>query len=474
VFQKIRRIHFVGIGGIGMSGIAELLLNLGYKVSGSDTRPSPITQRLAELGGTIHAGHAAGHVEGADVVVVSSAVRPDNPEIAEAKRRQIPVIPRAEMLAELMRLKYGVAVAGSHGKTTTTSMVATVLGHAGYDPTVVIGGRLNTLGSNARLGKGDFIVAEADESDGSFLKLTPTIAVVTTIDREHMDHYSDLAEIQAAFAAFANKVPFYGAAVLCLEDPNVQAIIPRIERRIVAYGTSNQADLVASHPEVRNFGSRYVVRRHGKLLGEIELAVPGQHSVLNSLAAVAVGLELDVPFQKIRAALAGFQNADRRFQIKGEVSGVLVVDDYGHHPTEIIATLAAARASCDRRIVAVFQPHRFTRTRALSEEFARAFYHADVLLVLPIYAAGEDPIPGVTAERLAGEIKRFGHRDVSYAPDFAAARVQLEEKLSEGDLLITLGAGDVWKVGEEILAAMASGRGGKETGHGDQDHKGAR
>lgn len=451
MFQKIQRMHFVGIGGIGMSGIAELLLNLGYKVSGSDLKSSPITSRLEKLGGKIYIGHDAAHVENADVVVVSSAVRPDNPEILEAKRRQIPVIPRAEMLAELMRLKYGVAIAGSHGKTTTTSMIATVLGYAGCDPTVVIGGRLNALGSNAKLGKGDFIVAEADESDGSFLKLTPTIAVVTSIDREHLDHYPNLAEIQSAFVAFANKVPFYGAAVLCLEDPNVQASIPRIERRIVTYGTSSQADLVASHVTFKSFGSSYAARHQGKLLGKVTLQVPGHHSVLNSLAAIAVGLELDIPFEKISAALEQFQNADRRFQIKGEKRGILIVDDYGHHPTEILATLSAARSSWDGRIVAVFQPHRYTRAQALEEEFARAFYHADVLVVLPIYGASEDPIPGVTGEKLSSQIKKFGHRDVSYAEDFVAARKMLEEKLQKGDLLITLGAGDVWKIADEFL-----------------------
>ncbi len=439
-----------------MSGIAELLLNLGYKVSGSDLKLSPITDRLEKLGGKVFMGHAAENVENADVVVVSSAVRPGNVEIVEAKRRQIPVIPRAEMLAELMRLKYGVAIAGSHGKTTTTSMVATILSHGGYDPTVVIGGRLNALGSNARLGKGDFIVAEADESDGSFLKLTPTIAVVTTIDREHLDHYADLAEIQAAFVAFANKVPFYGAAVLCLEDPNVRAIIPRIERRILAYGVSNQADLVASHIEFMGFGSKYSLRRHGKSLGALRLQIPGLHSILNSVAAVAVGLELDIPFERIVEALAGFQNADRRFQIKGEQGGILVVDDYGHHPSEIIATLSAARGASERRIVAVFQPHRYTRTQALEEEFARAFDHADILIVLPIYAASETPIPGITGERLAAQIKKFGHRDVSYAEDFATARGILDEKLKEGDLLITLGAGDVWKIADEYLSSGSS------------------
>jgi UDP-N-acetylmuramate--alanine ligase len=451
MFKKIQRIHFVGIGGIGMSGIAELLLNLGYQVSGSDLKLSPLTQRLSALGGKICAGHCAENVHQANVVVISSAVRPDNVEVVEAKRLQIPVIPRAEMLAELMRLRYGVAIAGSHGKTTTTSMVATVLGHGGYDPTVVIGGRLNALGSNARLGKGEFLVAEADESDGSFLKLSPTLAVVTNIDREHLDHYAGLAEIEAAFVAFVNKVPFYGAAVLCLDDPNVQAIIPRVERRIFTYGTSKQADLVASRIEFREFGCRYQVRNRGDLLGTLSLQVPGQHSVLNSLAAVAIGLELDIPLEKIITALGEFQNADRRFQIKGDTRGVLVVDDYGHHPTEIIATLSAARAATDRRIVAVFQPHRYTRTRALEEEFARAFYHADVVIVLPIYAAGEEAIPGVSAERLAGLIKKHGHRDVTYASDFPATLEALRDKLQSGDLLLTLGAGDVWKIGEEWL-----------------------
>lgn len=348
-------------------------------------------------------------------------------------------------------MKYGVAIAGSHGKTTTTSMVATVLVHGGYDPTVVIGGRLNALGSNAKLGKGEFLVAEADESDGSFLKLSPTLAVVTNIDREHLDHYAGLPEIEAAFAMFVNKVPFYGAAVLCLDDPNVQAIIPRVERRIIAYGTSKQADLVASRIEFQGFGCCYQARYQGNVLGIISLKVPGQHGVLNSLAALAIGLELDIPVQKIIAALREFQNADRRFQIKGEKQGVLVVDDYAHHPTEIIATLDAAHNASDRRIIAVFQPHRYTRTQALEEEFARAFYHADMVIVLPIYAAGEDAIPEVTAEKLAGLIKKHGHRDVTYAPDFPAAVQMLRTRLQEGDLLLTFGAGDVWKIGEEWL-----------------------
>jgi UDP-N-acetylmuramate--alanine ligase len=451
MFRKIQKLHFVGIGGIGMSGIAELLLNLGYRVSGSDLKQSSVTDRLSALGGTIYLGHRASQVEGTDVVVISSAVRTDNVEVVEAKRLQIPVIPRAEMLAELMRLKYGVAIAGSHGKTTTTSMIATVLVHGGFDPTAVIGGRLNAFGSNAKLGKGDFLVAEADESDGSFLKLSPTIAVVTNIDREHLDHYSSLEEIQAAFVAFVNKVPFYGAAVLCLDDPNVQAIIPQVERRIVTYGTSSQADLVASRIEFQDFGASCQVRYKGDPLGTLRLRIPGEHGILNSLAAVATGLELEIPFEKMAAALASFQNADRRFQIKGTKGGILVVDDYGHHPTEIIATLSAARHACDRRIVTVFQPHRYTRTQALEDDFARAFYQADVLIVLPIYAASEESIPGITSEKLVERLKKFGHRDVSYAHSFAGAQLLLEEKLQDGDLLITLGAGDVWKVGEEFL-----------------------
>jgi len=453
MFRKMGRIHFVGIGGIGMSGIAELLLNLGCQVSGSDLKQSPITERLAALGGKIHYGHAAANAVEANIVVVSSAVRPDNLEVLEARRRKIPVIPRAEMLAELMRLKYSVAIAGAHGKTSTTSMIATILVEGGYDPTVVIGGRLNALGSNAKLGKGDFIVAEADESDGSFLKLSPTIAVVTNIDREHLDHYAGLAEIQAAFVEFVNKVPFYGAAILCIEDPNVQAIVPAIARRIITYGTGDQADYQASHIQFSDFGSSYQLRFQGQPLAHIRLRIPGQHSILNSLAAVAAGMELDIPADSIAAALAGFQNADRRFQIKGEKNSVLVVDDYAHHPVEILATLSAARGSCDRRIVAVFQPHRYTRVRALEEDFARAFYHADVLVVLPIYAAGEDPIAGITAERLVEQIQRFGHRNVFYADGFPSAAAILSRNLTGGDLLITLGAGDVWKVGEGYLRA---------------------
>jgi UDP-N-acetylmuramate--alanine ligase len=451
MFRKIQKLHFVGIGGIGMSGIAELLLNLGYQVSGSDLKHSAAIERLEALGGIIHIGHTAENVCDTNVVIISSAVRADNPEVVEAKRLQIPVIPRAEMLAELMRLKYCVAIAGSHGKTSTTSMIATVLVSGGLDPTAVIGGRLNAFGSNAKLGNGDFLVAEADESDGSFLKLTPAIAVVTNIDREHLDHYANLTEIQSAFTAFANKVPFYGAAIVCLDDPNVQAILPQIERRIITYGTSSQADITAAHIEFHDFGSICQIHHHGKRLGQLDLRVPGKHAILNALAAIATALELEIPFEKTAAALASFQNADRRFQVKGKKGDILVVDDYGHHPTEIIATLKAARNACDRRIVAVFQPHRYSRTQALFEEFCRAFNDAGALLVLPIYAAGEMPIPEVTAEKLVNQIKQFGHRDVHYATNFDTAQQILRNKLQDGDMLITLGAGDIWKVGEEFL-----------------------
>ncbi|MCL2877195.1 MAG: UDP-N-acetylmuramate--L-alanine ligase [Acidobacteria bacterium] len=451
MFRGNQKLHFTGIGGVGMSGIAELLLNLGCRVSGSDLKPGPAIDRLRALGGEIHIGHSADHVCRADVVVISSAVRQDNPEVVEARRRQIPVIPRAEMLAELMRLKYGIAVAGAHGKTTTTSMIATVLVGGGLDPTAVIGGRLNAFGSNAKLGLGEFLVAEADESDGSFLKLSPTIAVITNIDREHLDHYADMDEIRSAFADFANKIPFYGAAIACVDDANVRAILPRLERRVVTYGFSGQADVSASHLEFHGFGSCCRVHHKGNVLGTLRLGVPGKHGALNALAAVATALELDMPFEKTAAALAGFQNADRRFQIRGERNGVLVVDDYGHHPTEITATLRAARQGCDRRIVAVFQPHRYSRLQALEDEFSRAFNDADALIALPVYPAGEEAIPGVDAERLVERIRQSGHRDVTYAPDSDAALRILHDRTGDGDLVLTLGAGDVWKTGEAFL-----------------------
>jgi len=463
MFKKFQHIHFVGIGGIGMSGIAEVLLNLGYRVSGSDLRRGPITDRLEQLGGTIFEGHAAGNIEGAQVVVTSTAVRPDNVEAVEAARRQVPVIPRAEMLAELMRLKYGIAVAGSHGKTTTTSMVATVLDRAGLDPTVVVGGRLNTLGSNARLGRGDFMVVEADESDKSFLKLSPTIAVVTNIDREHLDFYRDLDEIQASFVEFVNEVPFYGSAVICLDDVNVQAIIPRITRRVVTYGMRAQAEVSVAAVQIwrQRFGSEFTVRRRGAELGPIRLHIPGEHNIANALAAVAVGLELEVGFGEIAAALESFRGAERRFQIKGQIEGdrdgILVIDDYGHHPTEIRATLAAAK-STGRRLVVLFQPHRYSRTAALADEFARSFYDADVVLLADIYAASEDPIPGVTAAALAEAIERFGHRGVRYVGGVERGAAELSAVAQPGDLVLTLGAGNVWRAGEEFLEVKTQGK----------------
>jgi UDP-N-acetylmuramate--alanine ligase len=459
VLRRIRHIHFVGIGGSGMSGIAEVLLNLGYTVSGSDQKRSAVTDRLESLGATVAGGHAAGNVDEAHVVVTSTAVRPDNPEVVEARRRGVPVIPRAEMLAELMRLKYGVAVAGSHGKTTTTSMVALVLDKGGLDPTVVLGGRLGVLGSGARLGKGEFMVAEADESDRSFLKLTPTMAVVTNIDREHLDAYRDLADIQEAFVGFINKVPFYGAAVLCLDDGPVQDVLPRVERRVVTYGLSHQAHVSARDVRLGPTGSVYTAVVHDTAIGEIELAVPGAHNVLNSLAAVAVGLDLDLAFEHVRRGLGEFTGVDRRFQVRGEAGGILVVDDYGHHPTEIRATLETLRARAgERRTVVLFQPHRYTRTQHLWDEFCRCFHQADVLLVTDIYAASEEPIPGVTGESLAQAIATRGHREVLYAGDLKQAASRLAKEAKDGDVVLTLGAGSVWTAGDEVLRRHGGGR----------------
>ena len=454
MFSKFQQIHFVGIGGIGMSGIAEVLLNLGYRVTGSDMKRTAITDRLEKLGGIIHEGHNAANIEGAHVIVTSTAVRSDNPEVIEAVRKQIPVIPRAEMLAELMRLKYGIAIAGSHGKTTTTSMTAMVLTQGELDPTVVVGGRLNAWGSNAKLGKGDFILVEADESDKSFLKLSPTIAVVTNIDREHLDFYKDLADIQAHFVQFVNKVPFYGAVIICLDDPNVQAIIPQITRRMISYGMTAQADISASQVEVMHdrFGSAFNVKYRGQDLGRVHLNVPGMHNVSNALAAIAVGLDLELSFEIIASALESFRGAERRFQVKGERSdNILVVDDYGHHPTEIRATLAAAKSS-GRRLVVLFQPHRYTRTAALREDFARSFYDADVVLLTDIYAANEEPIAGITAQALAEDIERFGHRNVRYVGSVEQGAQAFAAATQPGDLALTLGAGSVWKAGEEFLA----------------------
>ncbi len=455
LFRKAQHIHFVGIGGSGMSGIAEVLLNLSFTVSGSDLARSSVTERLTELGARVSLGHVAAHIAGADVVVVSSAVSPDNPEVVEARHRKIPVIPRAEMLGELMRMKYGVAIAGSHGKTSTTSMVAQVLSGAGLDPTIVIGGRLNILGSGAKLGSGDLMVAEADESDGSFLGLAPTIAVVTNIDAEHLSHYGSMEALVDAFAGFLNKVPFYGLGIVCLDDPQIQGIIPRLTRTILTYGMASQADLVATNIEMKAFDTRFEVTARGRWLGDVRLKVPGRHSVHNALAAIGVGLEFDLKFSDIAHHLSQFSGADRRFQLKGEAGGVMVVDDYGHHPTEIRATLSAARDGWKRRTVVVFQPHRFSRVAALMEEFSRSFYQADVLIVTDIYRAGESPIPGVTGAALAEAVTRHGHKHTQYAADLMEAGRLARAAVQPGDMLITLGAGDVWKVGDQFLKEAA-------------------
>ncbi len=457
MYQKKYHIHFVGIGGIGMSGIAELLLNLGYTVSGSDLKGSDITDRLRKLGGIIHEGHCADYIRNADVVVISSAVKPDNPEVQAARSMAVPVIPRAEMLAELMRLKYSVAVAGAHGKTTTTSLVASVLEHGGYDPTVVIGGKLKSIGVNAFLGKGEYIVAEADESDGSFLKMSPTIAVVTNIDREHLDYYKGLDEIKETFLNFLDRIPFYGLAVLCLDNEPLQDLIPRVKKRYTTYGMSPQADFQARNAEFEGLKSRFSVYFRGDLLGEMILNLPGIHNVYNALAAIAVGRELNIAFEKVKSALENHAGVQRRIEIKGEECGITVVDDYGHHPTEIKTTLGAVKNSWpDRRTIVVFQPHRYTRTRALMDEFSRAFFQSDRLLVLPIYAASEAPIEGVDSRTLCEQIHAFGYRDVLHVENFDAAIGELRRMLQPGDIVLTLGAGDVWKVGEALLADLRS------------------
>ncbi len=435
-----------------MSGIAELLLNLGYQVSGSDLKSSQITRRLAQLGGTVFKGHRSEHIEGADVVVLSSAVGPDNPEVVAAKKAVVPVIPRAEMLAELMRLKYSIAVAGAHGKTTTTWIIASVLEEAGLDPTMVIGGRLDSLGSNARLGQGEFIVAEADESDGSFLKLSPTIGVVTNIDAEHLDFYGDLEKIKQVFLDFINKVPFYGMTILCLDDEGIQELIPKIERRFVTYGLTSQADYQAKEVSFEGLKSRYQILHGGEPLGWVDLNLPGLHNVYNSIASVAICTELGTPFETIAQALKNIEGVERRLQVKGTAQGVTVADDYGHHPTEIKMTLEAARKCWpDRRLVVVFQPHRYTRVEALFDDFTRAFYQADSLVVLPIYPAGEAPIEGITGQALYEGIVRQGHKDVVYQNGLEAAQSHLKLAVRQGDVLLTLGAGDVWQVGERFL-----------------------
>jgi len=449
-----------------MSGIAEVLLNLGYTISGSDLKLTPATDRLGKLGATIYEGHKAANLAGAKALVVSSAVDEQNPEVQEARRLQIPVIPRGELLAELMRLKYGIAIAGSHGKTTTTSMVATVLNHAGLDPTVVVGGRVGTMGgSNARVGKSDFLVVESDESDRSFLKLAPILAAVTNIDREHLDSYSSLDDIRAAFIEFVNKVPFYGAAILCLADENVQSILPAVRRRIITYGRSAQADIEALEVRCGSSASDFRVRFHEQDLGEFRLSVPGEHNVLNALAAVAVALELKVAPDVIRAGLAMFTGVDRRLQIRGKERDITVLDDYGHHPTEIRATLAAVRLGGYGHLHVIFQPHRYTRTYHLMDEFARSFMQADHLYVLDIYAASEKPIEGVTAEALVERIRQFGHRGAEYAGTIGQAVAATLEAVEPGDAVLTLGAGNVWQAGDQVLAAL---RGKAKGSHGTQ------
>jgi UDP-N-acetylmuramate--alanine ligase len=456
MFKRYKHIHFVGIGGIGMSGIAELLLNLGYQVSGSDLKETDLTRRLAQLGAAIYIGHHADHVKGADVVVLSSAIADDNPELQGARSLgKIPVIRRAEMLAELMRLKYSVLVAGAHGKTTTTSMISTVLTRGGLDPTVVIGGKLNVWGTNAKLGGGDFMVAEADESDGTFLLLPPTIAVVTNIDLEHLDYYRDLDHIQQTFLEFINKVPFYGQAVLCLEDVNTQKILPHVTKRFVTFGFSSQADFQARDIRTDGFTTTYRAFQQGEEIGEIELRIPGRHNVLNSLAALAVARELELEWPDIQAGLRDMTGVQRRFQIKGEAQGVLVLDDYGHHPNEIRAVLETL-ANCfpSRRRIVVFQPHRYTRTQALLDEFACCFYQSDVLFLTEIYAASEKPIPGITGELMAKRIAAHGHHDLHFCPTLEETVEKLQSLVAPGDVVITLGAGNIFQVGETLLRGL--------------------
>ncbi len=460
MFAKIQRVHFVGIGGIGMSGIAEVLLNLGYKVSGSDLKSSPVTQRLTSLGATIFEGHAAENVQGAEVVVTSSAVAADNSEVAEARNLHVPVIPRAEMLAELMRLKYGIAIAGMHGKTTTTSMVAAVLAAGGLDPTVVVGGRVDAMGSNARLGKSQYLVAEADESDRSFLKLSPILSVVTNIDREHMDCYRNMRDVKKTFLEFMDRVPFYGIVVACNDDPILRKLLPEVQRRTMTYGTRKGSDFlikpgtVEQQPGEHRPLSHFHVSYRGKDLDDFTLHVPGAHNFLNATAAIAVGIGLDIPVESIRGALESFRGVDRRFQLRGKVAGISVIDDYGHHPTEIKATLAAAKQCGFHGIHVIFQPHRYTRTQTLMDEFTRAFQDASSINVLDIYAASEKPIEGVSGEVLATRIKEETGQNVRYVRSPAEAAEIVSREAQEGDMILTLGAGSVSQLGPAILEKL--------------------
>jgi UDP-N-acetylmuramate--alanine ligase len=456
MFSSIKKLHFVGIGGIGMSGIAEILIDEGFTITGSDRAASDNTERLEGLGAKVFIGHDARNVEpGVDVLVYSSAVAPDNPEVMEARHRKIPVIRRAEMLAEVMRLKYGIGIAGTHGKTTTTSMVSLILMEGGIDPTVIVGGRLHGLaGSNARLGKGEFIVVEADEFDRSFLSITPTIAVLTTLETDHLDCYRDLEDIKSAFIQFALKVPFYGFIVLCLDEPALQDIMPKIKKKIITYGLNGQADLQAVDIVHKHNVSRFMVVREGQDLGEIELQIPGKHNVQNALAAIAVGLELKVPFEKVKAGIEKFTGVFRRWEVKADANGIMVIDDYAHHPTEIRATLAGAKSGWRRRVIAVFQPHLYSRTRDFYDDFGRAFFNADVLVVTDVYPAREEPIQGVTGELIANAAKQYGHKQVHYVPDKKNVPDFLQSIVQRGDIVITMGAGDIWRYGEEFVKKL--------------------
>jgi len=457
-YRKLKHIHLVGIGGTGMNGIAEVLLNLGHGVSGSDIQENEATQRLARLGARIAVGHRPENVREADVVVISSAVHEDNVEVRKARALKIPVIPRAEMLAELMRMKYGIAIAGSHGKTSTTSMTALVLLAGGYDPTIIVGGRLNTIGANAKLGEGDFIVAEADESDRSFLYLSPFIAVLTNIDEEHIDQYRDVEEIKRTFINFANKVPFYCPVVLCLDDPNLQSIIPEIERKIITYGFTAQSDVFARDYRFDAFCSASIVYYQGKRLGEMKLNVPGKHHILNAMAATAVGLDLDIPPRTIFQALESYTGTGRRFELKGTVRDIMVVEDYAHHPTEIKATLEAAKSGWMRRVVAVFQPHRYTRLSHLMKAFATAFNQADVLIVTEIYPAGEAPIAGVSGKALYEEILQFGHKQAFFEPDLEKVPGLVEKLAQPNDIVLVLGAGTIARAIPGIIENLEAGK----------------
>ena len=453
-YRKLKHIHMVGIGGTGMNGIAEVLLNLGYKVSGSDIQENEATVRLGRLGSAISIGHRTENVSGADVVVISSAIQEDNVEVQKARELKIPIIPRAEMLAELMRMKYGIAVAGAHGKTSTTSMTALVLEAGGFDPTIIIGGRLNTLGANAKLGEGDFIVAEADESDRSFLYLSPFIAVLTNIDEEHMDQYQSIDDIKKTFVSFANKVPFYCPVILCLDDPHLQSIIPQLERRIITYGFSTQSDIFARDQRFSEFSSSATLYHKGQRFGALRLHVPGNHNILNAMAAVAVGLDLDIPADVILQALESYTGTGRRFELKKLVRDIMIIEDYAHHPTEIRATLEASKKGWLRRVVVVFQPHRYTRLAKLMNSFSTAFNQADCLIVTEIYPAGEKPILNVSGKGLTEEIKQFGHKNVYFEPEIEKIPALLEKLVLPNDMILVLGAGNIYRIIPEIIQRL--------------------